>query len=82
MDETELVDGILSTVEDMREEDGVSRQLRERLDEIEHVLREDIALELRVDRVRSILDEVDGQMTVPNHIRTQLWSLSAALELL
>lgn len=75
-------DDIIEILEDLREDEGVSRLLQERIDEMMYVLGEDIDIELRIDRVRSILDDLEDARNVPMHIRTQLWNVSASLEML
>ena len=75
-----VTDDIIQSLEDIKEENGVSRSLIARLDEIKRVLSEDIDIELRIDRVRSILDDLESTNNIPNYIRTQLWNVAAMLE--
>ena len=82
MNEHEVIEAILEGVEQLREEDELSASAFARLEEIEGVLHEDIDVSLRVDRVRAILEDLDEDERVPNYVRTQLWSITALLELL
>lgn len=72
---------LVELLEDLKEEEELPRATQEKVSEIIFVLKEDIDLELRVDRVRSILDELEEHQ-LPSHVRTQLWHVAAALEML
>ena len=82
MDPQETISGVLETVEQLREDHEVPESVQLRLEEIEHVLREDIDVELRVDRVQEIIQELDENQKLPNTVRAQLWNVDAMLELL
>jgi len=73
---------IIELLVDLKEEEELSRNAREKIEEMIYVLGEEIDLELRVDRVRSILDALEDQPNLPNYVRTQLWHITASLEML
>lgn len=73
---------IIELLKNLKEEEDVTRHTKEKIDEMIYVLEENIDLELRVDRVRSILDELEEQQGLPNYARTQLWHIAASLETL
>lgn len=76
------IKGLIESLEELSEEEGVSKLMQDKIATMIRTLQEDIELELRVDRIRSILEELDENNNIPNYIRTQLWNISAALELL
>ncbi len=78
MQATELIE----LLESLKEEEDLPRQVQLKVDEMIFVLGENIDLELRVDRVRSILDDLEEQPNLPNYVRTQLWHITASLEML
>jgi uncharacterized protein (UPF0147 family) len=80
MDQEETLSAINDSIAEMREEDGLSRQVLLQLDEIVTVLSEPIDLELRIDRARSLVDALDENPSLPPYIRTQLWSITSMLE--
>lgn len=82
MDQQETISGILESLEQLQENHRVPESVQVRLDEIEEVLHEDIDVELRKDRIRSIIEQLDELERLPNQARTQLWSINAMLELL
>ena len=73
---------VIELLQDLKEEEDLSRGVQEKIDEMIYVLKENIDLELRVDRVRSILDALEEQPNLPNYVRTQLWHITASLEML
>ena len=75
------VDSVIEALEDLKDEEGVSKTVKDRIDEMISTLQDSIDLELRVDRVRSILDDMEQQNNIPNYVRTQLWNVAALLEL-
>ncbi len=73
---------VVELLEELKEEEDLPRGVQEKIHEMIHVLEEDIDLELRIDRVRSILDDLEEQANLPNYLRTQLWHIAASLEML
>ncbi len=73
---------VIELLEELKEEEDLPRGVQEKIHEMIHVLEEDIDLELRIDRVRSILDDLEEQANLPNYLRTQLWHIAASLEML
>ncbi len=80
--EPEAITAIRETLAELQDDDETPRTVRDRLQEMRTTLDEPIALELRVDRMRGILEDLDENPGLPNYVRTQLWNLSALLEML
>ena len=73
---------ITQLLETLKQEEELSAHVENKIDEMIYVLKEDIDIELRVDRTRSILDELEEQPGLPDYVRTQLWHITATLEML
>lgn len=69
----------IEELEDLLEEEN-SHKMEQSLKAMIHTLKEPIDFELRRDKVRSILDELDEDAHTPNYTRTKLWFLSSMLE--
>ncbi len=70
---------IYSLLDELEEED-ISSFLRERFSLIRTMLSSSDSLSLRIDRVRSILDELDEESDIDSFIRSQLWRISVCIE--
>lgn len=67
-------------LEELIEEEDLDPKVLADIKLLLHVINEPIDINLRVDRCRSIIEDLDEKPDLDMYVRTQLWNLSALLE--
>ncbi|HYD03789.1 MAG TPA: UPF0147 family protein [Alphaproteobacteria bacterium] len=73
-------DEIIEALTALKEDDGVPKNVRAKIDTIISELKADCELSLKVGKSLHNLDEVSEDMNLPAFIRTQIWNISSMLE--
>ncbi len=74
------IDEVITIIDDLLDEGVSSKLVQSKLSLIKKVLADPVDIALRVDRARSILDELDEDPHVPMVVRTELWNIAAMIE--
>lgn len=80
MDSNQIHQEILEILAEIQQEEDIEKKLLSDIKLLSHVLHEPIDMNLRVDRCRKILEDLDEDPALDMYVRTQLWNISALLE--
>lgn len=64
----------------LKDEDGVPKNVRAKLEAIISNLNEDPELSLKIGKSLHGLEEISEDLNLPSFIRTQVWNISSMLE--
>ena len=83
MGDDDAVDGIIESLEEIKDDSTVPKNVKNMIDEIIKTLkREDIEMSLKVDKVQQDLEEISSDSNLQAFTRTQLWNIVSMLETL
>ena len=71
---------IIQALNTLKEDDGVPKNVRTRIDSIIDALREDTDISMKVGNSLHNLDDISEDLNLPAFIRTQVWNISSMLE--
>jgi len=71
---------IKSALNTLKDDEGLPRNIREKIDKIINSLDEDCELSLKVGKSLHTLDEISEDMNIQPFIRTQVWNVTSMLE--
>ena len=64
----------------VREDQDAPKSLREKIDRMVLLIDGDKEIQLKIDSLQQELEEASSDMNIPSFVRTQIWSISSALE--
>jgi uncharacterized protein (UPF0147 family) len=73
-------DEIIQALTNLKNDDGVPKNVRSKIDTIMLDLHDDSELSLKVGKSLHNLDEISEDLNLPPFIRTQIWNVSSMLE--
>jgi uncharacterized protein (UPF0147 family) len=73
-------DEIIGALTSLKEDEGVPKNVRAKIDNIIAELNTDNELSLKVGKSLHTLDEISEDLNLPAFIRTQIWNVSSMLE--
>jgi len=76
----ENLDEIFEFLNELKDDNTISKNVREKISNIINVLSEDSELSLRVNKVMQNLDEISEDISLPSYTRTQIWNIVTLLE--
>jgi len=76
----EQCDEIIQALTNLKEDDGVPKNVRSKIDVIITDLNDLTELSTKVSKSLHNLDEVSEDLNLPGFIRTQIWNISSMLE--
>lgn len=77
----ENLDDIMVFLEEVKEDNSISKNIREKIANIIEILSQDkVELSLRINKVMNILDDISDDITLPSYTRTQVWNIVSLLE--
>jgi uncharacterized protein len=71
---------IVQALTNLKNDDGVPKNVRSKIDMIISDLKEDTDLSLKVGKSLHNLDEISEDLNLPPFIRTQIWNISSMFE--
>jgi len=71
---------VISALTALKEDDGVPKNVRIKIDSIIHNLSDGSDLSMKVGKSLHNLDEISEDLNLPAFIRTQIWNVSSMLE--
>ncbi|MFT4310583.1 MAG: UPF0147 family protein [Candidatus Woesearchaeota archaeon] len=74
------VDEIVSLLQELIDDDGIPRNVKQRCKEMVALLQADESLSIKVNKVLSMLDEVSEDSNIDAYTRSQIWGLASMLE--
>jgi len=74
------IEEITSALENLKNDEGVPKNIKLRIENIIAALQENIEISSKVGKSLQILDEISDDMNIPPFIRTQIWNVSSMLE--
>lgn len=80
MNQQQTLEELIEILEELIDEEDLHPKLQAELRLLIHVLNEPIDMNLRVDRCRSIIEDLDEKPDLDMFVRTQLWNITALLE--
>lgn len=76
----EQVNDIIQALTALKEDDGVPKNVRSKIDTIISDLNDESDLSSKVGKSLHSLDEISEDLNIPPFIRTQIWNISSMLE--
>lgn len=76
----EHIQEIIQALNSLKEDEGVPKNIKLKIDSIIGILNEDIEVSLKVSKSLHCLDEVSEDLNIPSFIRTQIWNISSMFE--
>jgi hypothetical protein len=73
-------DEVIQALTVLKDDDGVPKNVRSKIDTIINDLKDDSELSLKVSKSLHNLDEISEDLNLPAFIRTQIWNVSSMLE--
>jgi len=73
-------DEIIQALTNLKEDDGVPKNVRSKIDIIISDLKDESDLSMKVGKSLHNLDEISEDLNLPPFIRTQIWNVSSMLE--
>ena len=71
---------IIEALTALKEDEGVPKNVRIKIDAIIHSLNDESELSMKVSKSLHNLDEISEDLNIPPFIRTQIWNISSMLE--
>ena len=71
---------IIQALTSLREDDGVPKNVRSKIDIIINNLKDESELSMKVGKSLHNLDEISEDLNLPPFIRTQIWNISSMFE--
>jgi uncharacterized protein len=71
---------VIEALTALKEDDGVPKNVRIKIDSIINELSDDSDLSMKVGKSLHNLDEISEDLNLPAFIRTQIWNVSSMLE--
>ena len=83
MSDNETINEILDSLEEIKDDSTVPRNVRTKMEDMISTLSDDsVEISLRVDKVQQELEEISSDSNLQSFTRTQLWSVVSLLETL
>jgi len=73
-------DDIIQALTNLKNDEGVPKNVRSKIDTIISELRNDSELSMKISKSLHNLDEISEDLNLPPFIRTQIWNVSSMLE--
>lgn len=64
----------------VREDPAAPKSLREKIDRMVSLIDSNKETQLKIDALQQDLEEASNDVNIPSFVRTQIWSISGALE--
>lgn len=75
------IEAAIQRMEDLKEDEKVPSNVKDRLDECIDTLQDDDEdLSVRVNTAASVLDEVSNDPNIEQHTRTEIWNIASMVE--
>ena len=71
---------IIQALTSLKEDDGVPKNVRSKIDIIINNLKDESELSMKVGKSLHNLDEISEDLNLPPFIRTQIWNISSMFE--
>jgi len=72
--------GIIEFLSDLNDDTTVPKNIKAHITEIINILKSDLDMSLKVDKVNHIFDELSDDSNIDPYTRTQLWNVVSMLE--
>ena len=76
----ENLSDILEYLDELKEDNTVSKNVREKINQILSILNEDKDISLRINKAMQNLDDISEDISLPSYTRTQIWNIVRMLE--
>ncbi len=74
------VDEVVKSLDEIRADATVPRNVRAKIELIINTLKEDIELSIKVNKALNEIDELSGDVNLQAYTRTQIWNVISVLE--
>jgi uncharacterized protein (UPF0147 family) len=74
------VEGILEAIHDLREDNTVPKNLKNKLGNVTNILKEDTELSIKINKALNELEDVSDDVNLQPYVRTQIWNIVSMLE--
>ena len=74
------INDIILILSQIKEENGVPRNVKDKIDVIVGILQEETDVSIKISRVSHELDEISAENNLEPHTRTQIWNVVSLLE--
>ena len=71
---------ILDYLNDLKDDNTVSKNVRAKIRVIISILSEDSELSLKINKAMQNLEELSEDVALPSYTRTQIWNITSLLE--
>ena len=71
---------VFEYLKELKDDNTISKNVREKISQIMNVLNESSELSLRINKVMQNLDEISEDVSLPSYTRTQIWNIVTMLE--
>jgi len=80
LDKMVNIGDITKTLEDLREDMTVPKNIRTKIEETIEILKEDTKLSIKINKALNYLDEIASDVNLQSYTRTQIWNLISIFE--
>lgn len=74
------INSVIDIIEELKDDSGVPKNIKDKLNSIVAVLKEDGDISIKVNKVLHDLDEVADDVNLEPYTRTQIWNIVSVLE--
>jgi len=74
------LEDVKEMLEMIQEDQSCPKSLREKIDFMKKTIEGDQENQLKIDTLQNTLEEISNDVNIPSFVRTQVWSVSSALE--
>ena len=71
---------IMEYLEELKDDNTISKNVREKINQIILILNEQEDMSLRINKAMQSLDDISEDISLPSYTRTQIWNIVSMLE--
>ena len=80
MEEEKDVEKIIENMNELVEDSSVPKNIKENVEKIIKILKEDGDISIRISKALNCLDEISDDINMQPYTRTQIWNIVSMLE--
>ena len=71
---------VVNSLNEIKEDDTVPRNVRTKIESVVSTLKEDTELPIKINKALNELDELSNDVNLQSYTRTQIWNVMSMLE--
>ncbi len=79
-DQISNTDTVINSLNEIKEDAAVPRNVRTKIESIISTLKEDIELSIKINKALNELGEISSDVNLQSYTRTQIWNVMSELE--